>query len=604
MRRSVTLSAAVALLVAAGCTSAGPRDSTRASSTKLTSGISFKQGSSGELGAPAMSLDLTLSGVQAGDLLVGWFLDDSATGPLAVTDTVNGAWTRAAAQPLSGGAGGDAALYYKANAAAGDITITVSTTSAAYIQATVSEYAGIDPISPLDKVTTGFGSGATGSVGPTDALGAADELVYVATSNGATVSSMTAGPGFALRSSNDATGEEDAIASSTAGQSGSFSFASSTDWNMVVATFRPAGSPSCTPTTCAAAGATCGTVSDGCGGSLACGTCASGQSCTSNTCTAGCAPTTCAAQGKGCGGISDGCGGTLACGTCSAPATCGGGGSANVCGGGTVGGTPHVMIIVMENHGYHDIIGSSSAPYINGLATSFVSATNWVDVSHPSLPNYLALTAGSIFSNPQDCRSAFNTSGGDCTFHSAGPNLADQLTSAGISWKAYIEDLPTVCDTTDAFTGQYDVNHNPFMYYDNVVNSAMECNSDVPYPQLATDLANNTLPSFIWLTPNLIHDMHDGTIADGDNFLKGVIPRIQASSWYAQGGAVIVTWDEGETEEQVALIVVSAKTAGIGAFTGQGNHYGTLRSIEEEYGLPLLNNASDASNGDIRALLP
>jgi acid phosphatase len=263
------------------------------------------------------------------------------------------------------------------------------------------------------------------------------------------------------------------------------------------------------------------------------------------------------------------------------------------------------MIILMENHGYHDIIGSSSAPFINGLASNYVSATAWSDVAHPSLPNYLALTAGSVFTTPQDCASTFNAPTGGCTFDTPSANLADQLTAAKITWKAYMQDMPFACDTQDAFgPANYDVNHDPFMYYDNVVHSSVECNNVVPYDQLATDLANNALPSFVWITPNLINDMHDGTIADGDNFLSGLIPAIQASTWYARGGVILVTWDEGETEEQIALIAVSQKNAGRGAFTATGNHYGTLRGIEEEYGLPFLGAASDATNGDVKPLLP
>ncbi len=83
----------------------------------------------------------------------------------------------------------------------------------------------------------------------------------------------------------------------------------------------------CTPTTCEAQGATCGAVANGCGGTLSCGTCPAGATCSSsNVCV--CAPTTCAAQGKNCGTIADGCGGTLSCGTCPAGATCS---SSNVC---------------------------------------------------------------------------------------------------------------------------------------------------------------------------------------------------------------------------------------------------------------------------------
>src|SRR5262245_45527180 len=101
-----------------------------------------------------------------------------------------------------------------------------------------------------------------------------------------------------------------------------------TRWAGTLANTPP---PACVPTTCAAQGKNCGTIPDGCGGTLTCGVCTAPQVCTANVCAA-CVPTTCAAQGKNCGTIPDGCGGTLTCGVCTAPQTCGGGGVANVCG--------------------------------------------------------------------------------------------------------------------------------------------------------------------------------------------------------------------------------------------------------------------------------
>lgn len=100
------------------------------------------------------------------------------------------------------------------------------------------------------------------------------------------------------------------------------------------ATYSGSGNNTCTKTTCAAKGKNCGTISDGCSGSLNCGTCASGQTCTNNVCLSGnsCTPTTCAAAGKNCGTIPDGCGGSLNCGGCASGQTCGGAGVDNVCG--------------------------------------------------------------------------------------------------------------------------------------------------------------------------------------------------------------------------------------------------------------------------------
>ena len=284
---------------------------------------------------------------------------------------------------------------------------------------------------------------------------------------------------------------------------------------------------------------------------------------------------------------------------------------------GTTDGSPHTtdtggapglhptMIILMENHGYSDIIGDTTdAPYINSLATGYASATAWSDVTHPSLPNYLALTSGSFYSTPQDCIPTWATPTGDCTFDTPASSLADQLTAAGISWKAYMEDMPTPCDTTDTFSpGSYDVNHDPIVYYDHVVQTPSECKNVVPFGQLATDLAAGALPTFIWVTPNIIHDMHDGTIADGDGFLHGLIPQIQSSAWYQQGGSIILTWDEGETTDQIVAIVVSIANTGRGAFATPGNHFGTLRGIEEVYGFPLLGSASDPTSGDLKPLL-
>ena len=180
--------------------------------------------------------------------------------------------------------------------------------------------------------------------------------------------------------------------------------------------------------------------------------------------------------------------------------------------------TPHVLFIIEENQSIGAIIGNSAAPYINGLANQYGLATQLSDLSHPSLPNYLGLTSGSIKDNPQDTTPQDETYGG--------PSLGSELSDAGVSWKAYMEDMPQACDLTDQFgPGNYDVTHNPFMYYDTIRTTPAECDNDVPYTQLATDLAANALPDFMWITPNLEHDMHNGTIQQGDTWLSQQLPR-------------------------------------------------------------------------------
>jgi acid phosphatase len=253
------------------------------------------------------------------------------------------------------------------------------------------------------------------------------------------------------------------------------------------------------------------------------------------------------------------------------------------------------MVIVEENHSYDEVIGNPAMPFLNSLATTYGLATEYSGVSHPSEPNYLAMMSGSIWNNPQD------TTPQDGRY--PGPTLVDQLIAKGIGWKAYMEDMPTACDTSDNYgPGGYDVNHNPFMYFDSVRNSPAQCSRDVPFTHFANDLNSGSAPPFLFVAPNTTHDMHDGTYQQGDGWLSQQFAVILASSWYQQGGVVIVTFDEGETSDKVATIVVSAANHG-GRLATPTNHYGLLRGVEELYGLPLLGAAASSANGDLLPML-
>jgi acid phosphatase len=258
--------------------------------------------------------------------------------------------------------------------------------------------------------------------------------------------------------------------------------------------------------------------------------------------------------------------------------------------------TPHLMIIVEENHSSSQVIGNSSMPFFNRLARDYGLATDYTGVSHPSEPNYLAMISGSIWDNPQDRPPQ------DDAYK--GPTLVDQLAARGIGWKAYIEDMPGACDRSDTYgPGRYDVNHNPFMYFASVRDSGVQCSKDVPFAQFGPDLSSGSAPPFIFVAPNTLHDMHDGTPAQGDAWLKQQFGLIMASDWYRHGGVVVVTFDEGETSEQVPTLVVGQATLGIAALRTPVNHFGLLRGIEERYGLPLLGSAGDPRNGDLSPLL-
>jgi phospholipase C len=254
----------------------------------------------------------------------------------------------------------------------------------------------------------------------------------------------------------------------------------------------------------------------------------------------------------------------------------------------------HVVWIFMENHSYNSVIGASDAPYINSLAHECGLATNYHNVTHPSLPNYISATSGLPLARldpyTPDCDPT-----GSCIV--AGEGIFVQ----GESWKAYEESMPTNCDRANS--GDYAVRHNPPTYYTTLGTCSAD---DVPYTQLAADLADNSLPAFSFITPNLINDMHNGTLADGDGWLAHNLPTILDSAEYRDNTtAVFLTWDEGEGGSSndcatnttdvgchVATIVVSPSTVAGTQSANLYNHYSLLGTAEELLGLPKLGQAS------------
>jgi len=261
-------------------------------------------------------------------------------------------------------------------------------------------------------------------------------------------------------------------------------------------------------------------------------------------------------------------------------------------GSGTLPNFSHVFLIVMENEESTGIMGNSAAAYINALAGGHGLATEYFAVSHPSLPNYLALTAGSTFGIASDCTGCYVNA----------MNIADQVESSGRSWKAYMESMPSSCYVGDAYP--YMQKHNPFIYYNDIRTNPARCAEHVvPFTQLSTDLTNGTVPNFAWITPNMCNDMHDCSIATGDAWLAKVVPGILASSAYLNGGALLITWDEGEssagccgnaTGGQVATLVIAPNgIAGLRSTIAE-THYSLLRTVEDAWGLSPLGRAASA----------
>jgi hypothetical protein len=265
----------------------------------------------------------------------------------------------------------------------------------------------------------------------------------------------------------------------------------------------------------------------------------------------------------------------------------------------------NVFIILMENHNWSSIKGSSSAPYINNTLlpmASHAEAYGNVPGLHPSLPNYLWLEAGNNFGVTAD---------GDPSDYgqTSTQHLVTQLQTAGISWKSYQEDIDgTNCPLTEV--NNYATKHNPMVFFsdvtDNFSDTSANCMAHVrPYTELATDLANNTVPAYSFITPNLCDDMHgvffgcSSNPSGGDKWLSKAIPQIMASAAYKNGGAIFITWDESEGGDvPIGMIAVSPFAKGHGySNTIRYTHSSTLRSFQEIFGVgPFLGDAANATD--------
>ena len=264
------------------------------------------------------------------------------------------------------------------------------------------------------------------------------------------------------------------------------------------------------------------------------------------------------------------------------------------------GGQPsHIAVIVMENEEYRNIIGSRSSPYINALARRYAVPTGMYAITHPSLPNYLALTGGSTFGITNDCTG--------CSVGSHG--LVDQFKAAHVSWRAYMEDLRRPCFAGSG-SGGYAKKHDPFIYFAGVVRDPSSCDHIVPLSELGADEHRGTLPTFVWITPNLCHDMHDCGPSYGDRFLSGLVPPLLRS--LGPRGLLFLTWDEGSSDEGCCRFaagghiptILAGPAARLGAQVATPvDQYSILQAIEDLLGLSRLRGAACACTPSLEPLL-
>jgi hypothetical protein len=258
----------------------------------------------------------------------------------------------------------------------------------------------------------------------------------------------------------------------------------------------------------------------------------------------------------------------------------------------------HVVTIVMENKEYGDVIGNPAAPYLNRLARRYGLAAASYGVRHPSLPNYLALTSGSTHGITSDCTAC----------HVAARNIVDQLERAHVTWKAYIEDMPSAC-FRGASAGGYAKKHNPFMYYDDVAGDPKRCRRIVPFARIGDDLRRGQLPTYAFISPNLCDDTHDCGVGTGDRFLAHLLPTLRRA--VGADGYIVLTWDEGTTDRgccggsrggRIATIVVGRLVRRGARLRVPIDQYGVLRTIEDTLKLGHLGAARDPRHGRFDSL--
>ncbi|GLQ95651.1 alkaline phosphatase family protein [Dyella mobilis] len=320
----------------------------------------------------------------------------------------------------------------------------------------------------------------------------------------------------------------------------------------------------------------------------------------------------------------------------------------------------HVFIIMLENESYQVTFGPNSiAPYLaHELPKQGALLTQYYGVGHYSLDNYIAMISGQApNADTQDDCTTFNEfvsttgklnangqlPGKGCVYPKHVRTLANQLTDAGLSWKAYMEDMgadPTreaatcghpaigAVDATEKATpkDQYATKHNPFVYFHSVIDSKSYCDSRVVnLDHLSKDLAQaNTTPNFVYITPNLCHDGHDapckngeqGGLISADAFLRTWVPRIVNSPAFKRDGLLVITFDEGNDGTsccnekplpggpqpggkigpgggKIGAVMLSPFIAPGTTSDVEYNHYSLLRSLENIFGLSHLGYAGD-----------
>ena len=267
----------------------------------------------------------------------------------------------------------------------------------------------------------------------------------------------------------------------------------------------------------------------------------------------------------------------------------------------------HVFLVVEENHGYSAVIGNSSMPWLNSMASQFGLATNYYANSHPSIGNYFMLTTGQLVTTDDSFTGTVDVD-----------NLPRELIAAGKTWKSYAESLPSAGYTGgDAYP--YLERHNPFSYFTDVRNSSVQRQNLVPFTQFAADLADNQLPVFSYIVPNAENDAHDCPgggqscsdslkLSTADTWLKANLGPLLASSQFQKDGLLVIVFDEAATSDSsqggghVAMLVLGPAVKPAYQTSTFYQHQNTLRLLVNGSGAAAPPSSS-ANAGDMSEFL-
>jgi phospholipase C len=257
----------------------------------------------------------------------------------------------------------------------------------------------------------------------------------------------------------------------------------------------------------------------------------------------------------------------------------------------------HIILLVFENKGYENVIGNPDMPTFNKLAQENTLLTQYYAVTHPSLPNYIAMIGGDTFGITSDCENCFLEQ----------KSLPDLIEASGRTWKTYQESMPSPCFVGSA--DPYAQKHNPFIYFNPIRLDTARCErSVVPETALQTDLEAGTLPNFALITPNLCDDAHNCSLKISDAWLTDLLGRlVPALDAKGKSYLIVLMFEEGKDNGsccglpfdaggRVPVVLYSPLVKKGFEDATPYTHYSLLKTISTAWGLPLLGHAADSDN--------